>query len=207
MSDCEWRMSLPSGRCMVPVSSNRRNDDDGGCEPSSSSALVALASVSSAAETTTTSRRRQRQRGHEKQQQPTFTWGTPGAATDFTHGAAASSPVHMLAFRHPAQLAAAVKYMLELWPDLRCVMAPTGSPIPPPPPPPPPAMTTTTTTAAVATTSAGTMARGRGGVFREGGGGTSPPRLGKRDKPDGRVLQPPKKRMMVGGDHDPGFQS
>ena len=33
------------------------------------------------------------------------------------------------------------------------------------------------------------------------------PTLGKRGKPDGRVLQPPKKRVTVGGEDDPGFVS
>ena len=29
--------------------------------------------------------------------------------------------------------------------------------------------------------------------------------LGKRDRPDGRVLMPPRKRYEFGGDDDPGF--
>jgi hypothetical protein len=45
---------------------------------------------------------------------------------------------------------------------------------------------------------------GVGAGARRGGRSDS---LGKRDKPDGRQMQPPRKRLAAGGDHDPGFQS
>lgn len=93
---------LTTGRCTVPVlpcdDDEARGEPPSPPSPSSSSPHPHALSSSPPA----TSRRRQRQR-HE----PAITWGTPGAAADFTAGAAASSPVHMLAFRDAAQLSLA----------------------------------------------------------------------------------------------------
>lgn len=120
-----------------------------------------------------------------------YTWGTPGAAADFTGGAAFACPSHSLAFAREEDLARATDAILRGWPELRLVAAPRGE-----------------------------TDRGGGGGFASdddawrgarGGGGAAndpaAPTLGKRGKPDGRVLQPPKKRVTVGGDDDPGFVS
>ena len=122
------------------------------------------------------------------------TWGTPGHAADFTGGAAAVTPCHMLAFRSPAELRRAVEALLERYPTLGTLKAPRGTPMPPPP------------AGLVGTRGcvSDRARRRRGRGARRGAG--SPPRLGKRGRPDGRVLQPPKKRLAVTGEHDPGFQ-
>ena len=118
-----------------------------------------------------------------------YTWGTPGAATDFTGGAVFACPSHTLAFAREDDLARATDAILRGWPELRRVAAPRGETDP-----------------------------GGGGGFApeddawrgaRGGAANDPAALtlGKRGKPDGRVLQPPKKRVTVGGEDDPGFVS
>lgn len=99
---------LTTGRCTLPVPP--RDDDEARGEPSpppsSSSSPSSPRPRAFASSPPAASRRRQRR--HQRQRhEPAITWGTPGTAADFTAGAAASSPVHMLAFRDAAQLSLA----------------------------------------------------------------------------------------------------
>ena len=55
-----------------------------------------------------------------------YTWGTPGAAPDFTGGAAFACPSHSLAFAREDDHARAMDAILRGWPELRRVAAPRG---------------------------------------------------------------------------------
>ena len=110
-------------------------------------------------------------------------WGKRGEADDFTGGAARSTPVHMFAFQSRADADAAVAAMVRAMPGMNRVEAPAGSPMM--------HQIENADVVAFAEAAANTAVR--------------PGWLGKRDRPDGRVLMPPRKRYEFGGDDDPGF--
>ena len=110
-------------------------------------------------------------------------WGKRGEADDFTGGAARSTPVHMFAFQSRADADAAVAAMVRAMPGMNRTEAPAGSPMM--------HQIENADVVAFAEAAANTAVR--------------PGWLGKRDRPDGRVLMPPRKRYEFGGDDDPGF--
>ena len=105
-------------------------------------------------------------------------WGARGHAEDFTGGAARSTPIHTFAFRTSDDVNHAVAAMTRAAPDLRSAEAPFDG------------------------WSPGDVDAflNRAQLAPRGG-----PRPGKRDRPEGRVLVPPRKRRELGGDDDPGF--
>ena len=110
-------------------------------------------------------------------------WGKRGEADDFTGGAARSTPVHMFAFQSRADADGAVAAMIRAMPGMNRTEAPAGSPMM--------HQIENADVVAFAEAAANTAVR--------------PGWLGKRDRPDGRVLMPPRKRYEFGGDDDPGF--
>jgi len=120
-------------------------------------------------------------------------WGTPGEAADFTGGAARHCPTHAFAFATAEDLIDFRRAIHAGWPELVPREARRGE-----------------------SDDGAAGASGASGASvappeAPRGGGTPrrapPPRLGKRDRPDGRVLQPPRKRVEIGGDEDPGFEA
>ena len=108
-------------------------------------------------------------------------WGARGQAEDFTGGAARSTPIHMFAFVSPDDMNRAVAAMMRAAPGLKGAEAPAGAPL-------------------------DGWNPGEVDAFRNRAqlaGAHS--WQGKRDRPEGRVLVPPRKRRELGGDDDPGF--
>ena len=112
-------------------------------------------------------------------------WGKRGEADDFTGGAARSTPVHMFAFQSRADADAAVAAMVRAMPGMNRTEAPAGSPM---------LHQIENADVAAFANAANANTAVRPGVH-----------LGKRGRPDGRVLMPPRKRYEFGGDDDPGF--
>lgn len=111
-------------------------------------------------------------------------WGARGQAEDFTGGAARATPIHMFAFRTPDDVNHAVAAMMRAAPGLRSAEAPAGAPL-------------------------DGWSPGDVDAFLNRAQlaprGVAPRDTGKRDRPEGRVLVPPRKRRELGGDDDPGF--
>ena len=117
-------------------------------------------------------------------------WGTPGEAADFTGGAARHCPTHAFAFATAEDLIDFRRAIHAGWPELVPREARRGE------------SDDGAAGASGASVAPPEAPRG-GGTPRR----APPPRLGKRDRPDGRVLQPPRKRVEIGGDEDPGFEA
>ena len=107
-------------------------------------------------------------------------WGARGQAEDFTGGAARATPIHMFAFRTPDDVNHAVAAMMRAAPGLRSAEAPACAPLD--------------------GWNPGAFLD-RAQLAPRGGAHDT----GKRDRPEGRVLVPPRKRRELGGDDDPGF--
>ena len=110
-------------------------------------------------------------------------WGARGHAEDFTGGAARSTPIHMFAFRTSDDMNHAVAAMTRAAPGLRSAEAPAGAPFD-----------------GWSPGDVDAFLLNRAQLAPRGG-----PRPGKRDRPEGRVLVPPRKCREIGGEDDPGF--